>query len=469
MPAARPLALSVLLLCASAAGAQDPDPGSDPGAVAADLLDAYEDAYGFSGVALVVAGDSVVYEGARGLADRALGVPNRPDLRFPVNSVSKTFAAAAALALVADGALDLDAPVAAYLPDLDAPWAGRVTAHHLLSHTSGLPREFELAWHEAPALAEQARRVARQELRFEPGAEYGYSNAGYALLGHLVEAVAGLPYPTYLRDRVLRSAGLGDTGVLTGGAVVEDVVRPYAMGPRGVAEPPRGKHRGVNAGGGLYSTAADLRRWALALEDGSVLPDSLQALLFTAHAEEGGPDDLAGYGWALKRSGGATFRMAAGSGNGTKSAVLRDPESGVFVAVLSNWADVPVLDLLRDLLLAATGAPVEPPTAAGLADPADYAGALGTYAFEPGALGAALGVEADEVSVVGAGGRVYLASEGGSASVLRATEGGGLALSYTDELEISFEEGESGGADRITIRVDGRELVGRRARNGDGP
>lgn len=464
MTIGRVLILSVLVACAPDAAAQDATRGD----AIAGLLDAYEEVYGFAGVALVAAADSVVFEGARGLADRGLGVPNRPTLRFPINSISKTFVAAAALVLVSDGVLDLHEPVATYLPDLDANWASRVTPHHLLSHTSGLPREFELKWYEAPTLAEQARRVARQDLRFEPGTEYGYSNGGYALLGHLVEEVAGAPYPAHLSERVLRPGGLEDTGVLIGETVVANIVRPYAMGPRGVVEPPREKHLGINAGGGLYSTAADLWRWALGLENGAVLPDSLQALLFTPHAEEGGPNDLAGYGWLLKRSGDALYRMAAGSGGGTKSAVLRDPESGLFIAVLSNWADVPVLELLRDLLFVATGVPVEPPSAAGLADPSDYADALGTYAFEPGALGTALGVEADEVSIIGADGRVYLASEGGSASVLRTTEDGGLALSYTDELVISFKVQASGGADRVAIRINGQELVGRRVQARDG-
>ncbi|MDX1531583.1 MAG: hypothetical protein R3362_08660, partial [Rhodothermales bacterium] len=192
------------------------------------------------------------------------------------------------------------------------------------------------------------------------------------------------------------------------------------------------------------------------------LPDSLQALLFTPHAEEDGPDNLAGYGWALKRNGDAVFRMAAGSGGGTKSAILRDSENGLFIAVLSNWADVPILNLLRDLLFAAVEAPVEPPSAAGLADPADYADALGTYAFEPGALAAALGVEADVVTLLGSGGRIYLTAPGASAELLRATEESGLALSYTDELVITFERTPGGTVGAAVIQINGQELHGRR-------
>jgi CubicO group peptidase (beta-lactamase class C family) len=454
----RILLIALLLSGAAEARAQGVTRPTDIAA----LLDAYEEVYGFSGVALVVAGDSILYEGARGPAERGFDIPNRPSIRVPINSVSKTFTAAAALALVADGALDLQAPVATYLPGLDAAWTGRVTTHHLLSHTSGLPREYEVASWEAPSLAEQAQRVARLDLRFEPGAEYGYSNAGYALLGHLIQEVAGVSYREYLRSRILDPAGLDDTGTLVGRTIVERLVRPYAMGPSGITEVPRGKHLGVNAGGGLYSTASDLYQWTCALEDGAVLPDSLQALLFTPHAEENGPDNLAGYGWALKRNGDALFRMAAGSGGGTKSAILRDPESGLFIAVLSNWADVPILDLLRDLLFVAEGAPVELPSAAGLADPADYADALGTYAFEPGALAAALGVEADEITLLGSRGRVYLTAPGASAELLRATEEGGLALSYTDELVLTFERIPVGPVEAVVVQINGRELRGRR-------
>jgi CubicO group peptidase (beta-lactamase class C family) len=454
------LLVLLFLFGATEARAQQRAPAS--GSDVSDLVDAYEDVYGFSGVVLVAAGDSIRYEGARGPAERGFDVPNRPELRFPINSISKTFAAAAALTLVADGRLDLHAPLSTHLPDLEAEWADRLTAHHLLSHTSGLPREFEVAAWEKPSLVEQARRVGRLPLDFEPGARYGYSNAGYALLGRLIEHVAGVPYPTFLRSSVLDPANLDDTGMLAGRAVIENLARPYAMSPAGVVEAPRGKHLSVNAGGGLYATAGDLYEWVRALENGSVLLDSLQDLLFTPHAEEGGPDDLAGYGWALKRYGENTFRMAAGSGNGTKSAILRDPNTGLFIAVLSNWADVPVLDLLRDLLFASVGRSYELPSAAGLADAASYDEVLGTYAFEPDVLGTALGLEADVITLLGDEGRVYLTAPDASAELLRATDDDGLALTYTDELSITFERDADGTARAAIIRINGRELRGSR-------
>ena len=107
------------------------------------LVTAYHDTGRFSGTVLVADAGEVIYERGAGEANRSWRVPHAPDTRFRIASLTKQFTAALVLRLVEDGALDLDTPITAILPDYPAE-QGRATVHQLLSHTSGIPEHLGL-------------------------------------------------------------------------------------------------------------------------------------------------------------------------------------------------------------------------------------------------------------------------------------------------------------------------------------
>lgn len=414
-----------------------------------ELADAYRDVYGFSGTVKVVQGDAPLLEASFGAADRESGRPHEPATPTSINSISKTFTAVAVLRLAERGEIDLHAPIADYLPGLTAPWRRSVTAHHLLSHTSGLPREAGLDAADERSLQELVAVVDALAPAFEPGARYGYSNAGYILLGRLLERVTGNDYSEVIRAEIVEPLGLEHTGVYRGLDAVLGQAVPYRMTPDGVEIAQRTKTLGESAGGGLYSTPGDLYRFVSALENDTLLGAAMRDAMFAAHTETG--DGHEGYAWSVKAFGPNPIRFAAGSGYGTKSVVVRDPASGDFIGIVSNWGNTPILDLLRDLFLALNGQRVQPPSADRLADPADYREALGRYAFDEQALRTALQAEDGTIRLHAVDGRLFMDDE-----LMARGPDGTLTLTYTDELVIGVADGT------MTLELGGQRLEGRR-------
>lgn len=195
-----------------------------------DAIAGYAKIAGIPGVSIgVIVNDALVVADGVGFANARLRTPATADTPYNVASVTKPFTATLVLQLVADGRLDLDAPVTRYLPDsvrVPTHASGTaITARHLLTHTSGLPpqppnrRNQPVAgpldpgiW-EAYEVADLYQALATTRLRAPPGTAMVYSNYGYALLGHVVERVAGAPYEHVLRARLLTPLGMTASGI----------------------------------------------------------------------------------------------------------------------------------------------------------------------------------------------------------------------------------------------------------------
>src|SRR3954452_2449341 len=133
---------------------------------------------------VVVQGDQVIISRGYGLADRETGTPMSQDTPVQIGSTTKGMIAMALMQLVEEGLVDLDAPVAHYLPDfrMDDERAAAITVRQVLSHTSGIPASTsDGGLRDARALAGEVADLADIKLRFAPGTGYEYANAGYAI------------------------------------------------------------------------------------------------------------------------------------------------------------------------------------------------------------------------------------------------------------------------------------------------
>jgi YD repeat-containing protein len=200
------------------------------------------------------------------------------DTAFRIGSITKTFTAVLVMQARDAGLLGLDDPVSAHL---DVPAHGDATIRSLLSHTAGLQREpYGDLWDtlDMPSAAELVAGLARAEAVLPPAHRWHYSNLGYAVLGHLVAGRFGGTWEEVLADRLLGPLGLTRTSVLPHAPVAQGyLVDAYSD----VARPePHTDFRGVAPAAQLWSTAADLSRWARFL----VAPDP--AVLAPATAEE---------------------------------------------------------------------------------------------------------------------------------------------------------------------------------------
>ena len=235
----------------------------------------------FSGVVLVAKDGVPLLSRAWGMADPAKGIANRPDTKFNIGSINKLFTHVAIGQLAAAGKLSLNDTINKHLPDLQLPGADKITIEQLLQHRSGLGDIFGPKFMTSHAslrtLSDYVPLFADKPLEFEPGTSQRYSNAGFVVLGLIIEKLSGQTYYDYIRDHITRPAGMTDTASY---AIDENVpnraIGQTKRGPEGPL-PARQSNagslpaRGSSAGGG-YSTAADMLRFSQALLADKLLP-----------------------------------------------------------------------------------------------------------------------------------------------------------------------------------------------------
>ncbi|MBZ4416812.1 serine hydrolase [Myxococcus sp. RHSTA-1-4] len=245
----------------------------------------------WSGVVLIAKGDKVLLSTAHGLADRAFQVPIREGTRFDLASVGKMFTAAAVAQLVDEGRVSLEDTVGKHLPDYpDAAVREKVTVRHLLTHTGGLGTLFGSPGFDATRRYTDATDMTTafhgEPLRFEPGTDWSYSNAGFVLLGAIIERIEGRHYRDSLRERIWTPLGMTGTDIVGRDAVVRDLARihdrtpldPFGREPKVLDSRNYGWIGGPHGGG--HSTAMDLFRFMRALRKGKLMkPGTLEAFL----------------------------------------------------------------------------------------------------------------------------------------------------------------------------------------------
>jgi len=231
----------------------------------------------FSGVVLVARNGAPEFERAYGLADREAARPNDLETSFNLGSINKLFTTIAIQQLAAAGKLNLDSSLArawADYPNQDV--ARRVTIRQILDHRSGIQGNIFAApagktRHDVVSLQDYFELFKNEPLQFEPGAQQQYSNAGYVVLGLLIERLSGENYYEYVRRHIYEPAGMTHTGSWR----IERWPRNTALGyTRGGQDAPPDAPvkrntdllpgKGSSAGGG-YSTAHDLLAFLNAL------------------------------------------------------------------------------------------------------------------------------------------------------------------------------------------------------------
>ena len=425
----RSILLSLLLsaLAAEPLAAQPQPSGptpiaQDPGAVAARLDEHLRRLvpFGYSGSVLVAWDGQVVHAAGYGLADREAGIPVTPETVFDIGSITKQFTATAILRLEMEGKLSVNDPVSRWFTGVPADKQG-MTLHHLLTHSSGL-RDVFGGDYEVAERDSLAGVILGSELLWAPGTRYRYSNAGYSLLGMVVEKASGMPYEQYLRETLWAPAGMTRTGYRGVQWRPGEVAVGYGAGGRRDGTPldqrwgADGPWWNLRANGGVLSTVTDLFRWHQALEGESILSAEAKRKLWTPHV----PEDEEGrshyaYGWGIFETQRGTKLIAHNGGNGIFFADFRRyVDEGVVILVMSNTTDNAASAILSPVArLVFGGGEVAPPPATVPGDAARAAAAAGTYALPSGGT---LTVAADgaRLRVTGDGPEAFALLRGGA-------------------------------------------------------
>ena len=343
--------LLVLLLLATGCSSQPATPEDRAEAVDAIVRDlmADSDVPGAS-LAVVQHGD-VVYQPSYGVADRASERPTTDSTIYQLASASKMIAGTALMTLVDDGRLSLGDSIHTHLPDLPDAWRG-VTVRQAMSHTSGLPSLINPET--GDLLGGATMETAWNAVQTKPLADtttttWRYNQTGYEVARRIVEALSGQSWEAFVRERVFRPAGMRSTFYL--GEPVPDSTRlatPYRedFAAFDFAE---AYEYYIPTAAGLFSTTADLARFATALAAGQLVSPDAQAQMWTSTPfDDSTIDAIEGYGigWTVDAQDG--HRRVWHSGGG-KAIVVHYPDDDLTVVLLTNRVGLDVVSPATDV------------------------------------------------------------------------------------------------------------------------
>lgn len=309
---------------------------------ASKLLDSVSTADGPGAAILVDRGGTVVFRQARGSANVELGVPLAPTKVFRIASVTKIFTAALVLKLAEEGKLSLDDTLARTLPDF--PGAQSITIRQLLSHTAGMSDK-SLLGDGAPGVLRQdmtlsalTALIAKEPLRFKPGSSQAYANAGYILLGAVIEKATGKPWYGAMAERLFNPLKLSHTRYGAAGPIIPDRVAGYTRGSdRQVANADFISVSVPASAGALVSNVDDLRSWMRALATGHVISAaSFQAMSRPASVPEGTAMNPYGFGLYVWTIRGETVVGHTGQIDGFASFLAYIPSQDATIVALGN-------------------------------------------------------------------------------------------------------------------------------------
>ena len=293
-------------------------------------------------------GGEIVWAEGFGWADLEHQEPVAPDMKFRLGTASKVLTSAAVGLLLERNRMKLEDEIQTYVPEFPKKqWP--VTVRHLMAHLAGVRND---GGDEGPFYSKHCERTvdalptfAGQELLFEPGTRYRYSNYGWILVSAAVEAAADERLLTFMRTQIFEPLAMQDTRAESTETVSK---RATFYFPRFAADPKYGYHamRQIDlscysGSSVLLSTPSDLVRFAMAIDNGKLLKAETVQLLQTSQRLPSGEETGYGLGWDLETAtlSGAQTRVVGHDGEvlgGTVASLMTFPEHRIVVAVMSN-------------------------------------------------------------------------------------------------------------------------------------
>lgn len=303
----------------------------------------------FSGTVFLKEKEKVV-DLSFGYANRSDQLKNNSDTRFGIASGSKLFTAIAICQLVEEGKITFDSKITDYL-DVDFKYFDKtVTIHHLLTHTSGIPdyfdeevmKDFEELWINKPMYHIRKLRdflplFQNEPMKFHVGELFNYNNAGYILLGLIIEEVSKLEFSDYIQKNIFDKANMKDSGYFSFDALPANTALGYIDNSDGTWKtniyslPVKG-----GSDGGAFVTASDMVKLWDALLNNQLLTEEYTNKIMTAHVQIN-EDSFYGYGMWIRRTKDDVLKYhVMGYDPGVSFHSAYYPKSSIKVVVCSN-------------------------------------------------------------------------------------------------------------------------------------
>ncbi len=295
----------------------------------------------FSGTVLISKGDNIILKEAYGMADIERQIANKTDTKINIGSINKVFTQVCVMQLIDKNKIKLEDKITKYIPELKMEMAEEITILHLLKMTSGLGGYFDSdkyvsGYQSFQNMEDYLPVLVGLKLDFKPGTKPQYSNAGYELLGIMIQRVSGQNYYDYVKENVYEKAGMINTDAYNRNKKTENLAHGYSQYKENEAagqlsENQEGKFvlnvnerypKGSAAGGG-YSTVEDLSKFAFALDQDKLLSQSSRDIFFNQLNRQM-PD-------------GNKRLMVAGGAPGISAMLIVNYTKNSVVVVLSNF------------------------------------------------------------------------------------------------------------------------------------
>ncbi|PTL76274.1 serine hydrolase [Vitiosangium sp. GDMCC 1.1324] len=305
------------------------------------LITKYHELRQFNGTVLVADEKGILLKKGYGSANFEWQVPNTPDTKFRIGSITKQFTAMVIMQLAAEGKLKLDDKITTHLPDYRKDTGDRITIAQLLNHTSGIPNYTTPAFFKNDSrnpvtVADFMKKFCSGDLEFEPGSKWAYSNSAYFVLGAIIEKLTGQTYAQALQQRIFDPLGMKGTGYDVSETLLPKRASGYESRPGGYVNASYLDMTIPYSAGSLYSTVEDLYRWDRALYLDTLLPAPLKQQMFTP-----GLNQYA-FGWDMRplklHDDKTEIAGTSHSGgiNGFSTLIVRAPERKEVVILLDN-------------------------------------------------------------------------------------------------------------------------------------
>ncbi len=301
----------------------------------------------FSGSILIARKGKVLVSKGYGMANFEHDIPNTPQTKFRIGSVTKQFTATAIMQLQEKGLLNVDDPLKKYIEDY--PNGEKITLHHLLTHTSGIVNVSSIPEHRMnlmfPTPVEKTILLFKDKpLEFPPGEKFKYCNSGYHLLGYIIEKVTGKSYEEFLEENIFQPLNMMNSGFDRNRTILKNRASGYAHDDNNVLiNAPYINAPVTFSAGGLYSTVEDMYIWDRALYTEKILKKSSFDKMFTPFKGN------YGYGWRIDKILNHECIHHAGGHYGFQANIARYVDDDVCVIILSNMVPIRTRILLKDL------------------------------------------------------------------------------------------------------------------------
>ncbi len=318
-----------------------------------NLIARYTDYNLFNGSVLIVEDGEVILKKGYGFANMEYDIPNSPETKFRIGSITKQFVSTLIMQLVEEGKINLDEKMTVYLPDYRKDTGDKVTIFHLLTHTSGIPSYTNIpkVWTDSLRLQYSVdyliEHFCQGDLEFEPGTEYRYNNSGYVLLGKIVEVITGKSLSDALHERIFKPAGMLNTGIDNEQKILKKRASGYERTFDGFVGTPFFNITNAFGAGAMYSTVEDMFLWDRILYTDELLTAESKEKMFTPYLSN------YGFGWGILNvvMGKDSIKIVSHSGglNGFNTRLTRFVDDNHTIILFNNFSGASLGELSKQI------------------------------------------------------------------------------------------------------------------------